>query len=250
MRNSHNIPWKRISIEAATIVGSILLAFAIDAWWNNRLVSVEEEAILTSLRLETQTVIQSLDETMIYVSAIKASTQRMIRASVDTENEISDDEIDGFFNDVLWHIDPAVMSAPVIESLVNSGDMAIISNGELRRLLGSFMINWAGFRAAMRLESEYYNHTLIPYVQKHTSMAQLYSLESYWPGDPDRAYPPFDMVALKSTISHREILESRELQNILLHRNMTMAGILAWRKSDIRQQLQTIIGLIEHELED
>ena len=27
------IPWKRISVEAAAIVASILLAFAIDAWW-------------------------------------------------------------------------------------------------------------------------------------------------------------------------------------------------------------------------
>ena len=32
-----NIPWKRLSVEAVAIVGSILLAFAIDAWWEERL---------------------------------------------------------------------------------------------------------------------------------------------------------------------------------------------------------------------
>jgi hypothetical protein len=31
------IPWKRLSVEAVAIVGSILLAFAIDAWWEERL---------------------------------------------------------------------------------------------------------------------------------------------------------------------------------------------------------------------
>lgn len=30
------IPWSRITVEAGAIVASILLAFAIDAWWENR----------------------------------------------------------------------------------------------------------------------------------------------------------------------------------------------------------------------
>jgi len=35
MTNSQTIPWKRIFIEAAAIVASILLAFSIDAWWGD-----------------------------------------------------------------------------------------------------------------------------------------------------------------------------------------------------------------------
>jgi hypothetical protein len=30
------VPWKHIAVEAAAIVASILLAFAIDAWWDAR----------------------------------------------------------------------------------------------------------------------------------------------------------------------------------------------------------------------
>ena len=33
MTETQKIPWKRISVEAAASVASILLAFAIDAWW-------------------------------------------------------------------------------------------------------------------------------------------------------------------------------------------------------------------------
>lgn len=33
---SSRIPWLRVSIEGAVIVGSILLAFGIDAWWDER----------------------------------------------------------------------------------------------------------------------------------------------------------------------------------------------------------------------
>jgi len=46
------IPWKRISVEAATIIASILLAFAIDAWWQDRQIRVEEQEILAGLHTE------------------------------------------------------------------------------------------------------------------------------------------------------------------------------------------------------
>lgn len=52
MSNSQSIPWKRISVEAAAIVASILLAFAIDAWWQDRQTKIEEQQVLAGLRAE------------------------------------------------------------------------------------------------------------------------------------------------------------------------------------------------------
>ena len=37
MANIRQIPWRRILIEGAVIVVSILLAFSIDTWWNDRI---------------------------------------------------------------------------------------------------------------------------------------------------------------------------------------------------------------------
>lgn len=36
MTSAQKIPWKRLATESFVIVASILLAFAIDAWWNDR----------------------------------------------------------------------------------------------------------------------------------------------------------------------------------------------------------------------
>ena len=47
-----NLPWTRLSVEAAAIVGSILLAFAIDAWWEERLDRQMERGDLESLHTE------------------------------------------------------------------------------------------------------------------------------------------------------------------------------------------------------
>jgi hypothetical protein len=42
MSRADKIPWKRLSVEALAIVGSILLAFAIDAWWEDLARSSDE----------------------------------------------------------------------------------------------------------------------------------------------------------------------------------------------------------------
>ena len=52
MSNTQKIQWKRLFVEAAAIVASILLAFAIDAWWDARLERIEERRILVSLKAE------------------------------------------------------------------------------------------------------------------------------------------------------------------------------------------------------
>jgi hypothetical protein len=50
MTASPDIPWKRLSAEVTVIVASILLAFSIDAWWDNRIEAEGERWLLERLR--------------------------------------------------------------------------------------------------------------------------------------------------------------------------------------------------------
>jgi hypothetical protein len=52
MANTQIIPWKHTAVDALAIVGSILLAFAIDAWWEDRQIRVEEQQVLLGLQEE------------------------------------------------------------------------------------------------------------------------------------------------------------------------------------------------------
>lgn len=56
MANSKSIPWRRIVAEGAAIVLSILLAFAIEAWWDGVLQRRAEQQILLRLRSDFQAV--------------------------------------------------------------------------------------------------------------------------------------------------------------------------------------------------
>jgi hypothetical protein len=52
MTDPQEIPWKRLSLEATAIVVSILLAFSIDAWWNERQENVREKHQIQALITE------------------------------------------------------------------------------------------------------------------------------------------------------------------------------------------------------
>ena len=73
MTDAQEIPWKRLSVEATAIVASILLAFAIDAWWEERLerglgveyerrIATELQGIRTQLENEIErTVLRNIE---------------------------------------------------------------------------------------------------------------------------------------------------------------------------------------------
>jgi hypothetical protein len=52
MASTQIIPWKRVAVEAMAIVGSILLAFAIEAWWEDRQIRIDEQQVLLGLGAE------------------------------------------------------------------------------------------------------------------------------------------------------------------------------------------------------
>ena len=52
MTDSQTLPWKRLLAEAVAIVLSILLAFAIDAWWDNRSDRHAEQVLLQRLQAD------------------------------------------------------------------------------------------------------------------------------------------------------------------------------------------------------
>ena len=66
-------------------------------------------------------------------------------------------------------------------------------------------------------------------------------------GDPAKRYPSYDLASLESRESNRGMLQSRDLQNILLHRLTTIVNFLKWQ-SQIVSLLDWLLALTENEL--
>jgi hypothetical protein len=248
MAESQVVPWKRVTVEAVAIVGSILLAFAIDAWWVDRQRLIEERSVLLSLYPEAQELVRLVDRTNTYIDALRDANRRTYNASASSNTKISDTEIDQFLIAIGWHIEPSIANAPVLESLVKGGGLEVIARGELRRHMAIAMAFLDAYKEEITRDSDFYNGALLPFLQAHASLGQVYSVESHEPGFPERVYPPYDVVPADVYSSNRGVFESREFRNLLLHRLTTTTNILAWQKSKVEPQLKELVSLIEEEL--
>ncbi len=62
MTNTNNIQWKRTAVEGVAIVISILLAFWIDTWWEDRMEARLEVVYLLELQEDFELNKSSLED--------------------------------------------------------------------------------------------------------------------------------------------------------------------------------------------
>lgn len=82
MANTDNVQSKHISAEGAAIVVSILLAFSIEAWWDDYQDRAEEQGIFLVLKSEFQQNLGLIEIELSYRNAVVVSILTIFDASV------------------------------------------------------------------------------------------------------------------------------------------------------------------------
>ncbi len=137
MTDSQNIPWQRLSIEAAAIVGSILLAFAIDAWWQERGLRIEEQQVLQGLREEFLSVRSVLSEHLSENLTDSQQLEDFLVAADDSNVEEAGPLVDAA---VLVLLSPMTsdIGNGTLAALLGSGRLEILTDRTLRAKLASW----------------------------------------------------------------------------------------------------------------
>ena len=137
MTDTQKISWKRLSIEAAAIVASILFAFAIDAWWNGRQLRVEEAELLVGLQQEFLHNRTALEQAIEFHSAILSSHRNLLVACRQGSWESETLTLDQALNKLT--APPTLdFNGGVLDALVSAGRFEIISNNNLRTKLAAW----------------------------------------------------------------------------------------------------------------
>lgn len=134
-----NIPWSRLAIEGVVIIGSILIAFAIDAWWEERLERQDERRYLTSLHQEfLQSLVSAKNAEQQRISVL-AGNESLIKRFQEGAEQTTDESL---------YFDLSLLSMPVgfnpprsvLDDLVSSGGTQLIRSDELRIALAQYSI--------------------------------------------------------------------------------------------------------------
>ena len=136
MNQIQSIPWKRITVEALAIIASILLAFAIDAWWDDRRDRITERNYLASLRQEIAEGInlglENLERREETIKAHETLIQQTQGAARAPESELY--ELISYASLPIQYIPPR----SVFNDIVASGATLLIRSDELRLALAEF----------------------------------------------------------------------------------------------------------------
>ncbi len=171
MNKVGEIPWPRILAEGGAIVISILLAFAIEAKWQEYVTSIEEEIILNSIGAEIDANLDAIDIQLQYHSDINGVIQRLFDAA-DVVLTLSPNEIDRHILEVaFWS--RSGLNTSSIDSLSDAGNLSMISDKALRSELTMLRAKYQFVDGLERQEEEFMRHYLTPFLVKNAVLAQI-----------------------------------------------------------------------------
>jgi hypothetical protein len=131
------LPWRRLTAEGGAIVVSILLAFSIDAAWDSRQESVEEQGHLVALSLQFATDLEVIRTEVAEIEGAADATRALLDLDVQGAVATDADSLAQLFARI---IRPGRANLPsgALDALMASGDLRLIQDRELASRLASW----------------------------------------------------------------------------------------------------------------
>ena len=229
--------WARVLVEGIVIVGSILLALAVDEWWENRELREAEMEILERLADEFDANATQLQE--------KADGHRRALAGTEALLEVTGSPSRGgpqvdSLSTLIWdflHTPTFDPEDGVLNSLITSGEMSIITSDDLRTALAG----WPSLiRDLKEDEDRAWNHAdhITTFMDQRVSFRSLHFSKRQ------------DQFQRPSDFPHgmEELLRNREFENLVINRLFRLETGVFPALEAVEVGLDSIRALVDSEL--
>jgi len=166
--NSRNL--KSYLYEGIVIVASILIAFALDASWANYQDSRVEQRILVELQEEFNSAKARIEFSIAELETVIGASVELLSALGEDKLALSPDNALDITNRIL-NFNTLEVPTSVVDSIVASGQVRLISSSELRETLAEY----PAFISDVRENHDWHrvetDEFLIPYLAKYLSIS-------------------------------------------------------------------------------
>ena len=249
MTKIQEIPWPRIVAEAAAIVVSILLAFSIQAWWEDRQQQSDERIVMKALLDDLNEKKEGLAEDRVYVRAIFDSATKLLQVGTDDTLTLSPDEIDGLLGDLFWYSSGASLESAPMASLITGGDIAMIKNASLLQQLAVLQNSIASLKNQYDADKSFHYNSLAPYLTNNANLPQIIAAIKHAPGRHESTYN-FPELSISNRRDHTELISRQDLQGlIVIKMDLQMDIFRTIETQDLTKQLDDITATLAAELD-
>jgi len=247
MQEPQGIPWPRIAAEGAAIVVSILLAFAIDAWWGERQSRFQEQTILATLIEEFQDKQRTIEAGRRFNAAMQSSIQQLLDIGLGDDTDFSEQRVDALLADLWWYNDRTDWTTGALNSLILSGNLSLISDGTLRARLIEWWARFDVIGGFADADKSFYFDRQLPYWSEHAYLPQILDQMEHVPGNPDDRYEYGRKLSPKSRLDHSDLLRDRQFQNLLVERSVGLADLVTIGFNNLEHDLAEMLGSLRDE---
>lgn len=239
MKENQNIPWLRLSAESGAIVASILLAFTLDAWWDQQQESGFERVLLESLQREFSQNISELDELSTRHQALGEDLESI--RLVLRENLGNSIDFDGWELSALVYWTTSDIATGTVDGLLASGELRLLSSSELRNLLAAWPAEIEDAQEDEILAREFIEFALTPSLLGQNVVSSLYliSIRQALPFTGEAESP---QLPVQVTVTN-ELVDLTAVR--IRHERYAMGSLLR-----LRAFARRILDMVEIELDD
>jgi hypothetical protein len=238
--------WKRLAAEALAIIVSILFAFAIDAWWDDRKSSRDERILLQSLVEDLYDKKEMLVGDRIYNQAIARAVTGLLTEANSVDSTIGENAIDRMIGDTWWFNAESDWDSAPMTSLIG-GEIASVSNPALVQKLAELQVQMARIRNFYKIDEDFHHNTYTPFLVANAYMPQITGKTEHYPGRPDLEYE-YPQFTLETTQNHSLLIRQKEFQNMMIAKLDRVQDILQNAYRYIDRDLDEAITLLNQEL--
>ena len=178
-------------IELALIVFGVLAALALQGWWEDRAEQQNLVQYLQAFEHEIQNNQEILDNQVEFIEQQHGKTSRIFELLASQDQERIRSEFNTLFGEAIEYRTGEI-SDFAYQDLVNSGNLRLVKNSELRTSILTYLRHMGMARRNKEIVVEFWNRRFSQYANQHIVMSNIGWEEFYstnkageiWPETP------------------------------------------------------------------
>jgi hypothetical protein len=215
MTNTNNIQWKRIAAEGVAVVVSILLAFSIDTWWEDRQEARLEIVYLLELQEDFELNKSRLEDQAVELLEVARSMLVLQEQSVLESPSMSISELNENFSQII-NMSSVFLVNRAYANMTGSGDLKIIRSRPLKNALANY---YAAAQVIMLVQNTHEMELVQiyePYIIENLDYAAVGVVRV----DDFPLPPPIEEASIL------KVLDTRKFRNILIQKSVITTDLI------------------------
>jgi len=172
LQDSQKIPWKRIAAEGVAVVVSILIAFWIDAWWQERSERMALIEYLVHFENEVIANDELIDAHLAEIAGDLVALHRVFLVISDSDQQALPESFKVDLGTALY-VRSSTVDMSAYDDLANSGNFRFVSNTQLKKVINEYKNRAEYLDTSFAWAILTYQDYILPAIGPYTALSNL-----------------------------------------------------------------------------